>query len=40
MDYIQEDFDSMTKEFESWKSECAKYSDLLKTELEYAWWIY
>ena len=36
MDYIQEDFDSMTKELEGWKSESVKYSDMLKTELEYA----
>jgi len=34
MDYIQEDFDSMIKELEGWKSESVKYSDLLKTELE------
>jgi len=34
MDYIQEDFDSMTKELEGWKSESVKYSDMLKTELE------
>ncbi|OUM66722.1 hypothetical protein PIROE2DRAFT_5929 [Piromyces sp. E2] len=34
MDYIQEDFDSMTKELEGWKSESIKYSDMLKTELE------
>ncbi|ORX47862.1 hypothetical protein BCR36DRAFT_584568 [Piromyces finnis] len=34
MDYIQEDFDSMTKELEGWRSESIKYSNMLKTEVE------
>jgi len=40
MDYIQEDFDSMIKELEGWKSESVKYSDLLKTELEYVFFFF